>query len=159
MHEELIKIIAIVIFIGILIYVVLKSIKYKSNLMEGFDTTSIIGTTGTGTTDTTVGASKTTNFTSTNLGNIDTYSGNLDSRYNTLKAGMKINSTNVNSFHNAIIAMDDNVSIMMINTLLNMDPNNITDASIANVLTKLNLLDAGKKSLNTLLKSVDFVAK
>lgn len=157
MHEELIKIIAIVIFIGILIYVVLKSIKYKSSLMEGFDTTSIIGTTGT--TDTSVGASKTTNFTSTNLGNIDTYSGNLDSRYNTLKAGMKINSTNVNSFHNAIIAMDDNVSIMMINTLLNMDPNNITDASISNILTKLNLLDAGKKSLNTLLKSVDFVAK
>lgn len=148
MHEELIKIIAIVLFVGILIYVVLKTIKFKSSLLEGFDPTSTVSS-ATGSKD----------YTTTNLGNINTYAKNLESIFNTSKAGLKINKDNVSSFHDSVIAFDDNVTILMINTFLNIDPNNITEAGIVNVINKLNVLDAGKKSLNTLLKSIDFVSK
>ena len=144
MHEELIKIIAIILFIGILIYVVLKTIKFKSSILEGFDPTS----------DT---SSK--DYTTTNLGNINTFAKNLEGQFNTSKAGLKINKDNVSSFHDSVIAFDDNVTILMINTFLNIDPNNITEAGLINVINKLNVLDAGKKSLNTLLKGIDFVSK
>jgi hypothetical protein len=148
MHEELIKIIAIVLFVGILIYVVLKTIKFKSSLLEGFDPTSAVS-----------GATGSKDYTTTNLGNVNTFAKNLEGHFNTSKAGLKINKDNVVSFHDSVIAFDDNVTILMINTFLNIDPNNITEAGLINVINKLNVLDAGKKSLNTLLKGIDFVSK
>jgi hypothetical protein len=145
MQEEFFKIIGIIIFICILIYVVLKSIKYKSNLLEGIDSTT--------TTSDTI-----SDFTTTNLGNIKSYKDKLESQYNTLKASMKINSTNKTEFDDAVIFMDDYVSAMMINTFLNMNPNNISDQAVTDVLTKLNVLNEGKKSLNTLLKCITIVS-
>ena len=140
MQEEFYKIFGIIIIIFLLIYIYLKFIKFKSRVLEGLTGSN--------------------NTTSTLTSNISSYSTSSLSQYNMLQAQLNpiININNSRTdIDQSIINMDDYVSALMLKQFLSFDIANMSEESVTNLLVKLNVLNDGKKSLNTLIKNVTII--
>ena len=141
MSEEFVKIIGIIIFFGILLYLVVKYLKFQTTI-EGLtnNTTSTIDI-------------------SPNLGsNAQSYADALGKTFNSLNDSLLV-KTNKDAYENIVINFDDYLSALMIENILKINQSGINETSVLQVVEKLIKLNAGKQSLNTLMKSINNISK
>ena len=141
MTEELCKIIGIIIVIGFVIFLAVKSLKLQLSMIEGF-----------------VGESSAQPDTPDSIngvaGNASQYANNIKMQVIKMQDTLLIPKYR-KDYENAIINMDDYVGFMMLQTILNMDTDPNSSAKNLKLLENLNTLNQAKVSLNTVMKIVD----
>jgi hypothetical protein len=147
-NDSIFKIVGIIIVGGFLIFIAFKSLNLQMKVMEGFAVTS----------------STTDSKTSTPL-NISNAAGSVGKFSNTVAEHViKLQDTFLikqyrKDYENLIINSDEYVSYLMLQTLLNIKPDDTTESKAANVklFETMNSLNASKATLNSLMKFVDSV--
>ena len=139
MSEDLIKIVGIVVIIGFLIFLAIKSMSLHMNVMEGL---------------TNPGSSATTTGIGSSAAN---YAITLKNQVTQLHNDTLLlnNKDYVKEYGNIILSMDDYINALMLKTTLSIDATaENADANIERIKT-LNELNSAKASLNNVLKYVD----
>jgi hypothetical protein len=144
MTEELCKIIGIIIIIGFLLFLAVKSLKLQLSMVEGFVGSSQQNAIATGSSGENGVA-----------GNANQYAGDIKTQVIKMQDTMLIAKYR-KDYENTIINLDDYVNYMMLQTILNIN----TDSSASPVqnlqmLDRLNTLNESKISLNAVMKFVD----
>jgi hypothetical protein len=147
-NDSIFKIVGIIIIGGFLLFIAFKSLNLQMKVMEGFAVT-------TPTTD---------SKTSTPL-NITNSAGSVGKFSNTVAEHViKLQDTFLikkyrKDYENLIINSDEYVSYLMLQTLLNLKPDDTVESKAANVklFETMNSLNASKATLNSLMKFVDSV--
>ena len=119
MQDEMLKIIGTLVVVGFLIYLAVKSMRLQTHIMEGLanpDSSSSTVNTGSGAAN---------------------YATKVNTAYSQLKDILNV-TTYRTDYENVIIQMDDYVGALMMQELLNIDPNAITEDSLMAVLVKIN---------------------
>ena len=139
MSEDLIKIVGIVVIIGFLVFLALKSMRFHMNVMEGL---------------TNPGSSATTNGIGASAAN---YAVTLKNQVTQLHNDILLlnNKDYVKDYGNIILSMDDYINALMLKTTLNIDPTAEDAAANLENIKTLNELNSAKASLNNVLKYVD----
>ena len=139
MSEDLIKIVGIVVIIGFLIFLAIKSMSLHMNVIEGL---------------TNPGSSATANGIGASAAN---YAITLKNQVTQLHNDTLLlsNKDYVKEYGNIILSMDDYINALMLKTTLSIDATaDNADANIASIKT-LNELNSAKAALNSVLKYVD----
>jgi len=143
MQEELLKIIGIIIVVSFLIYLVVKSLKLQTSIIEGL--TSADGQTATPVSD----------FSASNAGsNVQNYTSKLNGEFLKLKDSLNVDKYRID-YENLIIQLDDYLGGLMTKQILNINTASINDQDVAVMIKKLNDLNLGRQSLNTTMKFID----
>jgi|Laugresbdmm110sn_2_1035109.scaffolds.fasta_scaffold00450_1 hypothetical protein len=139
MSEDLIKIVGIVVIIGFLVFLAVKSMRLHMNVMEGL---------------TNPGSSATTNGIGASAAN---YAVTLKNQVTQLHNDILLlnNKDYVKDYGNIILSMDDYINALMLKTTLNIDPTAEDAAANLENIKTLNELNSAKASLNNVLKYVD----
>ena len=139
MSEDLIKIVGIVVIIGFLVFLAIKSMRLHMNVMEGL---------------TNPGSSATTNGIGASAAN---YAVTLKNQVTQLHNDILLlnNKDYVKDYGNIILSMDDYINALMLKTTLNIDPTAEDAAANLENIKTLNELNSAKASLNNVLKYVD----
>jgi hypothetical protein len=139
MSEDLIKIVGIVVIIGFLVFLAVKSMRLHMNVMEGL---------------TNPGSSATTNGIGASASN---YAVTLKNQVTQLHNDILLlnNKDYVKDYGNIILSMDDYINALMLKTTLNIDPTAEDAAANLENIKTLNELNSAKASLNNVLKYVD----
>jgi hypothetical protein len=139
MTEDLIKIVGIVVIIGFLVFLAVKSMRLHMNVMEGL---------------TNPGSSATTNGIGASAAN---YAVTLKNQVTQLHNDILLlnNKDYVKDYGNIILSMDDYINALMLKTTLNIDPTAEDAAANLENIKTLNELNSAKASLNNVLKYVD----
>jgi hypothetical protein len=56
---------------------------------------------------------------------------------------------------NVIIQMDDFITALMLQKIMSIDKTSLTEDNLVDVIGKINVLNQGKQSLNSVMKFVD----
>ena len=139
MSEDLIKIVGIVVIIGFLVFLAVKSMRLHMNVMEGL---------------TNPGSSATTNGIGASAAN---YAVTLKNQVTQLHNDILLlnNKDYVKDYGNIILSMDDYINALMLKTTLNIDPTAEDAAANLENIKSLIELNSAKASLNNVLKYVD----
>lgn len=140
MHEDLIKIVGIVVIIGFLVFLAIKSMRLHMNVMEGLTNP--------------VSPSAATNGIGASAAN---YAITLKNQVTQLHNDILLlnNAAYVKEYGNIIVSMDDYINALMLQTALNIDATaSDASANLTNIKT-LNELNSAKSALNNVLKYVD----
>ena len=139
MSEDLIKIVGIVVIIGFLVFLAVKSMRLHMNVMEGL---------------TNPGSSATTNGIGASAAN---YAVTLKNQVTQLHNDILLlnNKDYVKDYGNIILSMDYYINALMLKTTLNIDPTAEDAAANLENIKTLNELNSAKASLNNVLKYVD----
>lgn len=138
MQDDFLKILGTLVVVGFLIYLAVKSMKLQTRIVEGLANPA----SSTATVNSGSGAAN--------------YATKVNTAYSQLKDILNI-TTYRTDYENVIIQMDDYVGGLMLQELLSIDPNAITEDSLLAVLAKINVLADGKVNLNAMMKFVDGV--
>jgi len=147
-NDSIFKIVGIIIIGGFLIFIAFKSLNLQMKVMEGFAVT-------------TPDDSKTqpTPLSVTNAaGSVGKFS-NLIAEYVIKLQDTFLIKQYRKDYEHLIINSDEYVSYLMLQTLLNVKPDDTDDSKAANVklFETMNTLSASKATLNSLMKFVDSV--
>ena len=147
-NDSIFKIVGIIIIGGFLIFIAFKSLNLQMKVMEGFAVTS---------TPTDKKASAPLNI-SNAAGSAGSFSNKVAEHVIKLQDTFLVKQYR-KDYENLIINSDEYVSYLMLQTLLNIKPDDSTDSKAANVklLETMNTLTASKTTLNSLMKFVDSV--
>jgi hypothetical protein len=144
MTEELCKIIGIIIIIGFLLFLAVKSLKLQLSMVEGFVGSSQQNAIATGSSGENGVA-----------GNANQYAGDIKTQVIKMQDTMLISKYR-KDYENAIINLDDYVNYMMLQTILNLNTDSSSSqAQNLQMLDNLNTLNGAKVSLNVVMKFVD----
>ena len=139
MQEDLFKMIGILLFIGIIIYLAVKSMRLQTSIIEGLTNS-----------DTT-----TSTATSSNVGSgAANYSAKINTEFLRMKDLLNIEKYRTD-YENVIIQLDDYVSSLMLQQILSLDTNNLSQDTVTPILDKINTMNTGKQSLNSIMKFID----
>jgi hypothetical protein len=86
--------------------------------------------------------------------NSNEYYDKLKMSHNSLKTKLNIPEYRTD-YENIIIEMHDYTDGLMLNELLNVDPSNITNDKLHNMISNINTISSGKDNLNKIMKYVD----
>jgi len=86
--------------------------------------------------------------------NSNEYYDKLKLSHNSLKTKLNIPEYRTD-YENIIIEMHDYTDGLMLNELLNVDPSNITNEKLHNMINNINNISSGKENLNKIMKYVD----
>jgi hypothetical protein len=147
-NDSIFKIVGIIIIGGFLIFIAFKSLNLQMKVMEGFAVT-------------TPDDSKTppTPLSVTNAaGSVGKFSNSIAEYVIKLQDTFLIKQYR-KDYEHLIINSDEYVSYLMLQTLLNVKPDDTDDSKAANVklFETMNTLSASKATLNSLMKFVDSV--
>jgi hypothetical protein len=144
MTEELCKIIGIIIIIGFLLFLAVKSLKLQLGMIEGFVGSAQPNAIATGSSGENGIA-----------GNAGQYSGDIKTQVIKMQDTMLIAKYR-KDYENTIINLDDYVNYMMLKTILNLNTDSSgSQAQNLQMLDNLNTLNGAKVSLNAVMKFVD----
>lgn len=135
--NDLFKMIGIVIFVGIVLYIIIRALSLhldiQNNIIEGMTNGS-------------------------NNENLGSGAATFSTKVSTLIAQMK-DKLNVDKYRgdyeNSIIHLDEYIGGMMLMDILSLNPNNLPEAEVIKTMERINTLRNGKDSLNVLMKSLD----
>jgi hypothetical protein len=147
MNQDLIKIIGIMFVVVILIYLASKSINFQAKMIEGL--TNPDGSENTGTAQV-AAATQSQN----NGNNAKAYADEIKKIYTTTKDNFILGTYRVD-YENVIIQLDDYINALMLKKILSLDKSQLTEEKVLDVITKINTLNLGKTSLNSIMKFVD----
>jgi hypothetical protein len=141
MQEEFFKIVGIIIVIVFFIYLVVKSLKLQTSIIEGLTNPE--------------GDANVTDFSVNNSGsNVKTYTTKITSEFSKLKDSLNVDKYRID-YENLIVQLDDYLGALMTKEILNIDGNSITEEGFLKIINKLNELNMGRQSLNTTMKFID----
>jgi len=143
MNDELFKLIGIVILVGFFIYIVVKSLRLHTSIMEGLVNPD--------------SAKNDSPALGQNLASgAQPYADEINKAYTRMKDNFHFETYRTN-YENAIIQMDDYASALMLQKVMSLDKNSLTEDNLMDTITKINALGEGKKNLNTVMKYIDSV--
>jgi len=140
MSEDLIKIVGIVVIIGFLVFLVIKSMRLHMNMMEGLTNNTSDKSSNNG-----VGASATN------------YASVLKNQVTLLHNDTLLLNNNeyVKEYGNIILSMDDYINALMLKTVLSIDVSATDIKTNIEHIKNINELNSAKSALNSILKYVD----
>jgi preprotein translocase subunit SecF len=146
-NDSIFKIVGIIVIGGFLIFIAFKSLNLQMKIMEGFAVTT---------------STDTKPATPLNIVNAAGSVGNFSNKV--AEHVIKLQDTFLikqyrKDYENLIINSDEYVSYLMLQTLLNIKPDDTTESKAANVklFETMNTLNTSKATLNALMKFVDSV--
>jgi hypothetical protein len=142
MTDEFFKIIGIIIFICILIYLAVKSMKIQTSIIEGLTNPDNNTQTNSLTQNTASGASS--------------YSDKIEKSFLQLRDSLNIQKYR-SDYENVIINMNDYLGSLMLQQVLNINADGLNEENILLMIDKINKMNSGKQSLNSLMKYIDGV--
>ena len=86
--------------------------------------------------------------------NSTTFHQKLKEQHLTLKSDLNI-PKHRNDYENILIEMNDYVDGLMLNEVLNVDPNNINNSKLINTIQNITKMNQSKDSLNKIMKYLD----
>jgi hypothetical protein len=86
--------------------------------------------------------------------NSSTFHQKLKEQHLTLKSDLNI-PKHRNDYENILIEMNDYVDGLMLNEVLNVDPNNINNSKLINTIQNITKMNQSKDSLNKIMKYLD----
>lgn len=137
MTDEFIKIIGIVVIIGFLVFLATKTLKLHLKVVEGL-------TSSTNTTDTVNGEA----------GSAANYASTLKNQVVQLQDTLLVSKYS-KEYETIILNMDDYINVLMLQTVLSINPTTTTTDSTMATIKILNELNASKTSLNSVMKYID----
>jgi len=150
MNQEFLKIVVIIAILAFLIYYFMMPKNSSMYLLEGLENPI---TTTTPTIDPAVsGQALTQNIAS----GAQLYSDEIKKLYTKMKDDFHFENYRAN-YENVIIQLDDYISALMLQKIMSVDKTALTEANIISLMSKLNILQEGKISLNTVMKFIDGV--
>jgi len=143
MKEDLFKIVGIIIVVGFLIYLAVKSMKVQTSIIEG-----LVNPTSTAL------ASSQDALAENKASGAEAYANEIQKLYakNTDNMLIKDNRT---SYENVIVQMDDFINSLMLQRIMSINKTDLTEDNLISNLEKINILNQGKQSLNSIMKFID----
>jgi len=142
MESEFFKIVGIIIVVGYLIYLAIKSLTLQSSIMEGL------------TNNQTTTANDQAVFNNKGSG-AQSYANKIQQIQQDAIKNLDI-SNNRTDYENVIIQMDDLINATMLKTVMSINKTDLKDeGKLIDVVEKINKLNDGKKSLNSIMKFID----
>jgi hypothetical protein len=147
-NDSIFKIVGIIVIGGFLIFIAFKSLNLQMKIMEGFAVTTPKTDTKTATPLNIVNAA----------GSVGNFSNKVAEHVIKLQDTFLVKQYR-KDYENLIINSDEYVSYLMLQTLLNIKPDDSTESKAANVklFETMNTLSTSKTTLNSLMKFVDSV--
>jgi len=143
MSNDFFKLVGIIIVIGFLIYLAVKSMKLQISMVEGFTTTQTAGATD-------------ADFSQNKASSAGNYANAINQIYNQINDSLLVKD-NRTSYENVIIQMDDFINALMLQKLMSLNISSLTEDNLVNLIDELNKLNQGKTSLNSIMKFIDGV--
>jgi len=143
MHQDLLKITAILVIICFLIYLGFKNM--RANILEGMESGS--------------GSSSLINQTAFNqnkASGAENYASQINKAYSTINDNLLVKDNRV-AYEDVIIQMDDYISAIMLQSIVSVDIGSMTPDKLVGFLQNLNIMKEGKSSLNMVMKFIDGV--
>lgn len=139
--EDFFKIIGFIVFGMFIIYYIKQCIYFQATIIEGLTNSEAPDTTATPSSN-------------GEAGNAANYAAAIKAKVVQLQDELLISKYR-KDYENAIIAMDDYVSMLMLKQVLNMKPNDTNAKSNMETINALNILKSSKDALNATMKFVD----
>ena len=147
-NDSLFKIVGVIVIGGFLLYIAFKSLRLQMTIMEGFAVT---------TTSADAKAAAPLNVTNA-AGSAAAFSNKVAEHVIKLQDKFLVKQYR-KDYENLIINSEEYASYLMLQTLLNIKPDDTAESKAANVklFETMNTLSASKATLNSLMKFVDSV--
>ena len=136
MKDEMLKIIGIVVIIGFLVFLATKTLKLHMKVVEGL----------TNSTDTTIVSSE--------AGSAANYASTLKNQVVQLQDTLLISKYR-KEYESVVLNMDDYINVLMLQTVLSINPASKTNDANLGIIKILNELNSSKSALNNVMKYID----
>ena len=139
MNEEFFKIVGIVIVVGYLIYLAVKSMTLQTSIIEGLTNSD---------------SSSNDALNQNKASGAQNYANEINKIQSRITDGLLIKD-NRNAYENVIIQMDDLVNAVMLQKIVSISQSSLTEDVLLDVIDKINKMNEGKRSLNSIMKFID----
>ena len=140
-YSDLIKIIGMIIFACVFMYLAMKALKAPLKVMEGL-------TNPTPTSATALDDNK--------ASGAQAYADEIKKIYSKLSDNLLIKD-NRTAYENVVIQMDDLINAVMVQKMMSISKDSLSEDTLISTLSSLNILSQGKVSLNSVMKYIDSV--
>ena len=135
MTDDILKIVGMIVVIGFIIFLAVKSMKLQGQVMEGL-------------------TNATPSLINGEAGNAAAYVSAIKAQVTHLQDSLLIPKYRTD-YENIIMSMDDYINVMMLQSVLNLNTTTDTAATNIDTLTNLNTLYSSKVALNATMKFLD----
>jgi CRISPR/Cas system CSM-associated protein Csm2 small subunit len=139
MNEEFFKIVGIVIVVGYLIYLAVKSMTLQTSIIEGLTNSD---------------SSSNDALNQNKASGAQNYANEINKIQSRITDGLLIKD-NRNAYENVIIQMDDLINALMLQKILSISQSSLSEDTLLDVIDKINKMNEGKRSLNSIMKFID----
>uniref|UniRef100_A0A6C0HCI6 Uncharacterized protein n=1 Tax=viral metagenome TaxID=1070528 RepID=A0A6C0HCI6_9ZZZZ len=139
MNEEFFKIVGIVIVVGYLIYLAVKSMTLQTSIIEGLTNSD---------------SSSNDALNQNKASGAQNYANEINKIQSRITDGLLIKD-NRNAYENVIIQMDDLINALMLQKIISISQSSLSEDTLLDVIDKINKMNEGKKSLNSIMKFID----
>jgi hypothetical protein len=146
MSQDIFKSVGLVVVIGFVVYLVVKSLSLQTSLIEGL-------TLGEGIVNT-VGSSSSSRSTKNQAGGASEFGKTIHQQFTQLMDGFNVTKYRVD-YENVIIQMSDYLNALVLQNILSIDLSAMSQQEIVNAISNVNTLSSGIATLNSTLKFVD----
>lgn len=142
MNEDFFKIVGIVIVVGYLIYLAVKSMSLQGQIMEGLTNPSPAN-------DAVLGKNS--------ASGAQDYANAINKLHSRISDSLLIKDNRV-AYENVVIQLDDLLNVSMLKQIMSVNQDDLKDDNkLYDIVDRINKLNDGKKSLNTIMKYIDSV--
>jgi len=146
MNEDFLKIIGMIIVVGFFIYLVVKSMKLQTSILEGLTNPDAASSS----------ASTSDALSQNKSSGAQAYADEISKLYAKMSDSLLIKD-NRTAYENVVIQMDDFINTLMLQKIMSVNKNSMTEEGIIDIVQKINTLNEGKRSLNSIMKFIDGV--
>jgi hypothetical protein len=139
MRDDFLKLLGLIIVAAYFVYLAVRSMKLQSSIMEGL---------------TNPPASTDNALTQNKASGAQAYADEIQKIYAKITDNLLIKD-NRTAYENVIIQMDDFITALMLQKIMSIDKTSLTEDNLVDVIGKINVLNQGKQSLNSVMKFVD----
>lgn len=144
MNEDFFKIIGIIIVVGYLIYLAVKSMSLQSSIMEGLTNPSL-------------SPASNEALSKNGASGAQDYANAINKMHSRISDSLLIKD-NRTAYENVVIQLDDLINASMLKHIMSVNQEDLKDdGKLYDVVDRINRMNDGKKSLNTIMKYIDSV--
>ena len=143
MNEDFFKMVGIIIVVGYLIYLAVKSMSLQTSIMEGLTNPSSQAS------DEALGKN--------GASGAQDYANAINKIHSRITDSLLIKD-NRTAYENVVIQLDDLINASMLKHIMSVNQNDLKDdGKLYDVVDKINKMNDGKKSLNAIMKYIDSI--
>jgi hypothetical protein len=142
MNEEIFKIVGIIIVVGYLIYLAVKSMSLQGQIIEGLTNPS---------------PANDAILSKNSASGAQDYANAINKMHSRISDSLLIKD-NRTAYENVVIQLDDLINASMLKHIMSVNQNDLNDdTKLYELVDRINKMNDGKKSLNTIMKYIDSV--